>query len=59
MKKYILPFLLALFTVAEAFAYKSDEQLQKEEDSAGLIGIIITLVIFVVAYLANSGKKDK
>lgn len=59
MKKFLLPFIFALFSVAEAFAYKSDEQLQKEEDSAGLIGIIITLVIFLVAYLANGNKKDK
>ncbi|MDD6869221.1 MAG: hypothetical protein PUE39_06690 [bacterium] len=59
MKKFFLPIVFALFSVAQAFAYKSDEQLQKEEDEAGLIGIIITIVIFIVAYMARGRKDDK
>ena len=59
MKRFILSFLLVASIVMDTFAYKSDEQLQKDDDSAGLIGIIISIVIIVVYVITQKENKDK
>lgn len=59
MRKIILSIILGIFTIMPIMAVKSDEQLQREEDAAGFVGVLITLGILLIAYLASRSKGNR